>query len=125
MGTVVGTIKDAVDEMRTEGHRVGAVKMTTYRPFPAEALWEALKGAKRVAVLEKDISLGFTGAVASELRSAFYGRGGPAIGGYVVGLGGRDVGPDTIREIVEKMEGGEAPQVEFVDLRLENLEVME
>ena len=125
MGTVAGTIKDAVDEMRAEGRRVGLVKVTTYRPFPAEAFWRALKDAKRVAVIEKDISLGFTGTVASELRAAFYGRGGPAIGGYVVGLGGRDVSLDTIKEIVGKMESGEAPQVEFVDLKLENLEVVE
>lgn len=125
LGTMAGAAKDVVDEMRAGGHKVGVVKLVTYRPFPGDALWLALKGAKRVAVIERDIGLGFTGALAADLRAAFHGRKGPAIGGFIAGLGGRDVRPDTVRKIVEKAEAGEVPEAEFVDLRPENLEVVD
>jgi pyruvate ferredoxin oxidoreductase alpha subunit len=96
LGSVCGTIKDAVDQLRDEGKRVGLLKMRTVRPFPAPELRKALDGASTVAVIEKDISLGHEGTVSSDLKAAFHRHDGPVIHSFVAGLGGRDI---TIRDI--------------------------
>jgi len=100
MGSLLGTMKDVVDELREEGHRVGIVKVRTVRPFPRTELHDALSGARAVGVVEKDISLGLEGILCSEIRSAFCGAAvTPNISSFVVGLGGRDVRKGQIREI--------------------------
>ncbi|HEY5501975.1 MAG TPA: transketolase C-terminal domain-containing protein [Candidatus Anoxymicrobiaceae bacterium] len=100
MGSLLGTMKDAVDELRQEGHKVGIVKVRTVRPFPRTQLHDALSGARAVGVIEKDISLGLEGILCSEIRSAFCGAAvTPNISSFVVGLGGRDVRKEHIREI--------------------------
>lgn len=100
MGSLLGTMKDVVDELRDEGHSVGIVKVRSVRPFPRTQLHDALSGAQVVGVIEKDISLGLEGILCSELRSAFCGATTtPNISSFVVGLGGRDVTKDDIRKI--------------------------
>ena len=100
MGSLLGTMKDVVDELRDEGHKVGIVKVRTVRPFPRTELHDALSGARAVGVIEKDISLGLEGILCSEIRSAFCGAAvTPNISSFVVGLGGRDVRKNHIREI--------------------------
>jgi pyruvate ferredoxin oxidoreductase alpha subunit len=106
MGSLCGTVKDAIDEMRAAGKKVGLLKIRVYRPFPVEELAAALKGAKRVAVLDKNISLGSKGAVALEVKDALYGSGIPVLD-YIVGLGGRDIRKRDIARIVELAEKGE------------------
>jgi pyruvate ferredoxin oxidoreductase alpha subunit len=105
MGSICGTVKDAIDEMRAEGKKVGLLKIRVFRPFPAEDIAKALAGTKRVAVLDKNISLGAKGAVALEVRDAVYGSGIPVLD-YILGLGGRDVRKKDIREIVALAEKG-------------------
>jgi pyruvate ferredoxin oxidoreductase alpha subunit len=103
MGSVVGTIKDVVDELRDRGKRVGVLKMRTFRPFPKEAIYDALKDVKNIVVIEKDISLGFGGMLSNELKTAFYGQPKqPKISGFVAGLGGRDVPQQSIKTTIEK-----------------------
>ena len=100
MGSLLGTMKDVVDDLRDEGHPVGIVKVRTVRPFPRSALHDVLSWAKVVGVVEKDISLGLEGILCSEIRSAFCGEAvTPNISSFVVGLGGRDVRKKHIREI--------------------------
>jgi pyruvate ferredoxin oxidoreductase alpha subunit len=105
MGSICGTIKDAIDEMRAEGKNVGLLKVRVFRPFPGEEIRQALSKAKRVAVLDKNVSLGATGAVALEVRNALYCSGVPVLD-YILGLGGRDVRKKDIREIVTLAEKG-------------------
>ena len=62
-GSICGTVKDTIDELRAEGKKVGLLKIRVFRPFPSEDVAKALKGAQRVAVLDKNISLGAMGAV--------------------------------------------------------------
>jgi len=122
LGSLAGTVKDAVDELRQEGVRVGGLKMRLYRPFPQEALRRALGWAERVMVLDKNISLGHTGALASELRAILYGQPRqPRVAGFIVGLGGRDITTETIKGLVARVEAGECPDAEFVDLKPENI----
>jgi pyruvate ferredoxin oxidoreductase alpha subunit len=118
MGSICGTIKDAIDEMRTEGKKVGLLKIRVFRPFPAEEIAHALSGVKRVAVLDKNISLGSKGAVAIEVRDALYGSTIP-VKDYILGLGGRDVRKKDIKEIVSLVEKGVGDQ--FFGLRREVL----
>jgi pyruvate ferredoxin oxidoreductase alpha subunit len=118
MGSVCGTTKDAIDEMRAKGQKVGLLKIRVFRPFPAEELKKALSHVKRVAVLDKNISLGSKGATALEVRDALYGSGIP-VRGFVLGLGGRDVRKQDIKEIVTLAAKGEGDQ--FYGLRREVL----
>ena len=92
MGSICGTIKDAIDEMRENGVKAGLVKIRCYRPFPAADIREALAGVGTVAVLEKNVSLGsaMKGAVGPEVKDAMDGTG-TAVYSYVAGLGGRDL----------------------------------
>ena len=116
MGSVCGTIKDSIDEMRTEGKKVGLLKIRVFRPFPGEEIAKMLSHVKRVAVLDKNISLGAKGATVMEVRDALYGSSIP-VKGYVLGLGGRDVRKRDVKEIVALSEKG--PGDQFYGLRKE------
>jgi len=118
MGSVCGTIKDAVDEMRDEGKKVGLLKIRVFRPFPSAEIAQALAHIKKVAVLDKNISLGAKGATVLEVRDALYGSG-ITVKGYVLGLGGRDVRKKDIKAIVSLAEKGEGDM--FYGLRTEVL----
>ena len=125
MGSVIGTIKDAIDELRTDGKKVGLVKVRCYRPFPAEAILEAAKDAKAIAVLDKNISLGHEGALYTDVKSVLYNEGPLALG-FILGLGGRDITKNTIENIVAKAQkaiesGRVEEESEFVDLDQEVL----
>jgi pyruvate ferredoxin oxidoreductase alpha subunit len=106
MGSVCGTIKDAIDEMRAAGKKVGLLRIRVFRPFPSEEIAKALAKVKRVAVLDKNVSLGARGgATAIEVRDALYGTAIP-VKGYILGLGGRDIRRKDIKEIVALSENG-------------------
>ncbi|OPY36480.1 MAG: Pyruvate synthase subunit PorA [Methanoregula sp. PtaU1.Bin051] len=118
MGSVCGTIKDAIDEMRASGKKVGLVRIRVFRPFPSGDIAKALSKAKRVAVLDKNISLGAKGATAIEVKDAMYGKATPILN-YIIGLGGRDVRKRDIAAIVALAEKGEGDM--FYGLRKEVL----
>ena len=119
LGSVVGTIKDFVDQRREAGEKLGVLKLVAYRPFPTEDIYRALRGAKQVAVLEKAVSLGGEAPVLTELRSLFHGREGrPKISGFVLGLGGRDVRFASLEEVLKKL-AGPVTSNEYIDLKTE------
>lgn len=118
MGSLAGTVKDAIDEMREKGKKVGLLRIRCFRPFPTEEVAEALAGVKTVAVLDKNISVGSKGALALEIRDALYGKS-PKVFDYILGLGGRDVRKRDIKTIVELAEQGIGDQ--FYGLRREVL----
>lgn len=116
LGSVIGTIKDAVDDLCQEGLAVGAVKIVSYRPFPKYQLRQALGNAKRVIVIEKDLSVGKGGILSSEVKMAL--RHLPVIVETVIaGLGGRPIPKASVVRVVHKAlsdEGLEEPH--FLDL---------
>jgi len=120
LGSICGTVKDAIDEMRADGIKAGLVKIRTYRPFPAKEIAHALAGVPKVAVLEKNISLGTSmkGIVGLEVKDALTGTG-IDVYSYVVGLGGRDIRKKDIRAIAALAEKGEGNM--FYGLRTELL----
>jgi len=122
MGSMAGTIKDIVDELRAKGQKIGELRLITYRPLPKEALYETLKNAQNIVVIEKAISLGASAPIATELRSVFHGRpANPKISGFVIGLGGRDVTVDDLKVAIEKGQQ-KLTDAEFIGLR-EDLEL--
>ncbi len=117
MGSVVGTIKEVVDELRDKGKKVGVLKIRSYRPFPKKAVYDALKKVKNVIVIEKAISLGASGILYDDIKAALYGKPTqPKVSGFIAGLGGRDIPKESIVKVIEK---GESSVVEngFVDLK--------
>ena len=99
-GSVCSTIKVMIDEMREKGEKVGLVRAVTYRPFPAKKIQEAIKNASKVAVVEKDISFGIGGALYEDMKSTM--DCDTEIYDFIIGLGGRDITPDTIYDILDK-----------------------
>ncbi|MFW6206120.1 MAG: pyruvate ferredoxin oxidoreductase [Gemmatimonadota bacterium] len=111
-GTVTSTVRTVVDQRRADGENVGLVKVKMFRPFPTTPLRKLLRGARRVAVLDRNVSPGHGGIFAEEIRSALYDvplDDRPTLYGYVLGLGGRDVTPQTIDEIIERTWAVDAP----------------
>ncbi|KCZ71495.1 2-oxoacid:ferredoxin oxidoreductase, alpha subunit [Candidatus Methanoperedens nitroreducens] len=122
MGSVIGTVKDTIDMLRSEGETVGLLKVRSFRPFPAEAIRKALRNAKVVITLDKNISIGKNeGALCTEVKACLYNAGvrTPVIG-FMLGHGGRDIPVSTIMKIVNKaklVEKGIFIESEFADLR--------
>ncbi len=105
MGSMVGTAKDAVDKLRSDGRKVGLIKIRCYRPFPYEDIWETIKDAKVVAVMEANVSMGSEGAVGMDLKAKLSGKAdAPLVIDFIAGLGGREVNEGAIGEIVKKAE---------------------
>ena len=117
MGSLLGTMRDAVDELREEGLKVGLVKVRCFRPFPKEAIHDAIKGSQVVGVIEKDISLGLEGTLCSEIRAAFCGEESPEISSFIMGLGGRDITKEEIKRVARDLAANPACRVEFRGLR--------
>ncbi len=105
MGSMMGTVRHMVDELRTEGVKAGMVKLRLFRPFPVEALKKAIGKVPVLGVMEKCVSFGAPASpLMEELMTAYYHDAEkPMMANYVVGLGGRDVSPDAIREAYKSM----------------------
>jgi len=115
LGSVVGTIKDVVDEMRNEGMSVGAVKIISFRPFPMLALRAALENAKRVIVVEKAFADGLGGIVVGSVRMALRGLTTP-IYTIIAGLGGRPITKASLHRAFAEAVADEIDDPHFLDL---------
>ncbi|WP_297477195.1 MULTISPECIES: hypothetical protein [Pseudomonadota] len=115
MGSVLGTIKDTVDEMRDDGHRIGVLGITSFRPFPLHLVRAALHKARRVVVLEKSLAVGIGGILSTDVRMAMSGLHMP---GYTVvaGLGGRAITRKSLHQLFRKAEQGLLEPLTFLDL---------
>lgn len=115
MGSVLGTIKDVVDERRERGEKIGVLGITSFRPFPIDAVREALKNAKRFVNVEKAFSVGIGGIVSSHCRSAVRGMG---IDNYevIAGLGGRPITKASLDSMLDDLEADTLPAQTFLDL---------
>ena len=124
MGSSVGTAKDTVDDLRNAGEKVGLIKIRVYRPFPYQAVRDALKNIKALAVLDRAISFGtFGGPVFTDVRAMLFGNGVsfPVIN-YIYGLGGRDIDKAQIRSAFDGLKeivktGKVKKDVNFLGLR--------
>jgi pyruvate/2-oxoacid:ferredoxin oxidoreductase alpha subunit len=114
-GTMGSTAKVAVDELRKEGIKVGNLRVKVFRPFPFEIVRNIVKRAKKVAVVDRNISYGHHGMFFQEVKSAVFGQtDGIPIFGFITGLGGRDITPSTFREIAQYAQEKEKPEENIV-----------
>jgi len=107
MGSIGATVSLAVDELRAQGKSIGQLKLKLWRPFPFAEIYEALDGVDQVIVIDRALSFGGPGGpVASEIRSALYGRKKvPIVADYICGLASRDVTrQDFIRIYTEVLQ---------------------
>lgn len=103
MGSSAGTIKDVVDELRDEGEAVGLLKIRLFRPFPEEQICNALAGIPAVAVLDRAMSFGSFGPLYTEVSRSLY-HSDVDLQNYIFGLGGRDLFPEHIKSVFQKMK---------------------
>ncbi|MCC8017570.1 MAG: pyruvate ferredoxin oxidoreductase [Lachnospiraceae bacterium] len=124
IGSAAGTAKQAADELREEGEKVGVLKLRVFRPFPAEEIAQALRNCKAVAILDRCESYnGHGGPLGAEVTAGLY-RSKIYINttNYIYGLGGRDFTTDEAKEVFAAMEesvatGKEIEQYQYIGLR--------
>jgi pyruvate ferredoxin oxidoreductase alpha subunit len=117
MGSVNGTIKDVIDEMRASGARVGLVTLVTFRPLPIAALRNVLGGVQHIVVLEKSLAVGMGGPFANDLASALRNLvTGPNIHSAIAGLGGRPITKASLHRLFREALDGGWEGTHFLDL---------
>ena len=106
IGSAAGTAKDAIDQLRDQGEKVGLLKIRLYRPFPGEAIAEALKNVKAVAVMDRAEGYSNQGGPlgADVMASLFRARSQALAVNYIYGLGGRDVRVEHIEEVFADLQ---------------------
>lgn len=115
LGSVNGTIQETVDELRAQGVAIGSVSICSYRPFPLAALRDAVRGARRLVVVEKDLAVGIGGILAMDVRKAIAGLSAPVYT-VIAGLGGRPIMRDSLRPLFERAAADLLEPVTFLDL---------
>jgi pyruvate/2-oxoacid:ferredoxin oxidoreductase alpha subunit len=111
--TVARTARVAVDRARDEGLKAGVLRVRRFRPFPAAILREHLARARKIAVVDRNVSLGGEGIFATEVKAALYGAGHrPPVHTFIAGLGGQDIRVETLMTILETTARAERPNLE-------------
>jgi pyruvate ferredoxin oxidoreductase alpha subunit len=115
LGSVIGTLKDTIDDMRAAGVKIGVLGIQSFRPFPLAAVRAALQGAKNVVVLEKSFCVGLGGVVSTDVRLALSGL---QLHGYTVvaGLGGRAITKASLQRTLSEAVAGTLQPLTFMDL---------
>jgi len=118
-GTVTSTSRMVIRKLNEEGWSVAGLKIKRFRPFPSEEIYRAIKGAKKLAVIDRNLSAGVGGIFAQELRAALYPKEErPQVFGFVSGLGGRDIIPELIEEAIQYTVEHDRPEEEILWLGL-------
>jgi pyruvate ferredoxin oxidoreductase alpha subunit len=115
LGSVLGTIKDTVDDLREAGHKVGVLGITSFRPFPIAAIRDATAHAKRIVVIEKCFAVGIGGIVTRDVRSAVQSRP-QAVYAVVAGLGGRAITKASVQGLLLDAMADRLELLTFLDL---------
>ncbi|MDP6882827.1 MAG: hypothetical protein QF830_01705 [Rhodospirillales bacterium] len=118
MGSVIGTMKGVLADMRADGVSIGGLTIRSFRPFPRDALREALKDAKRVIVFEKSLAVGMGGILAMNLRMAL--QDFPIkVDSVIGGLGGRPITRVNLRRMFDKGVSDQLEEPHFHDIHME------
>ncbi|HHE40504.1 MAG TPA: pyruvate ferredoxin oxidoreductase, partial [Candidatus Cloacimonetes bacterium] len=108
-GTIAETTNVAVDELREEGKKVGNLRIRVIRPYPKKEILEVIKGVKKLAVIDRNISPGYSGIFSQELKSALYNEVNIPVRSYIAGLGGRDVKIQDIKDMANDALKNDSP----------------
>jgi pyruvate ferredoxin oxidoreductase alpha subunit len=124
-GTVTSTARTVIDDRRERGEKIGLLKMRLFRPFPIDEVRNALGKAKKVVVIDRNIGFSIGGIFAQEIKAAMWNtRTDLPIFGFITGIGGRDVTPPVINEIVDQANSLDYPEQEtyWIGVRDEELQ---
>jgi pyruvate ferredoxin oxidoreductase alpha subunit len=117
MGSINGTIKDTIDEMRDDGFSIGLVTLVSFRPFPTMALRELLAGRKNVVVIEKSFAVGMGGQLANNVDLALRNTpNAPHVYSVIAGLGGRPITRASLHRVFRRAEAQPWEGPHFLDL---------
>ena len=103
-GSVAGTVRVVVNELRAEGKKVGMIKLRSFRPFPKEYFASLGNRFKALGVTDKSISFGYDGTIYGDVKSSMYGTSETKLANFICGLGGRDVSKPMIEEMFKVLE---------------------
>jgi len=115
LGSVLGTVKDTVDEMRDRGAKIGVLGITCFRPWPSAAVRTALGKACRVVVLEKSLAVGLGGIVSTNVRTCYSGNP-DCVHTVIAGLGGRAITRASLSRMLDTALEGKLEALTFLDL---------
>jgi pyruvate ferredoxin oxidoreductase alpha subunit len=106
MGSAAGTAKEAVDNLRNRGQKVGLLKINLFRPFSHQKVAAALKNVKSIAVLDRSQSIGTFPPLYMEVLNSLYlaGRQELKVRSYIYGLGGRDIFQKDIEKVFKELK---------------------
>lgn len=127
LGSMSGTAKYVIDQLRAQGRKAGALKVVSFRPFPYQKVREALENTRKIAVIDRTAGLGGQGApLWMETAAAMKDSGKPVIN-YIAGLGGRDISMYTIENIFADLAENNGSSPVWIDLKenAENLRQVE
>ena len=114
-GSMAGTCRQLIEDLRAKGTKAGMLKIKLFRPFPGGAVNRVLGAVPKVAVVDRNCSLGAGGIFAQEIRSGLCNlKERPAVHSYVAGLGGRDVSLAVLERICRQTLETDAPQQDSV-----------
>lgn len=121
-GSIMGTARMVQKAYREQGKKVGLIKLRYLRPFPTEVLAAALKHAKVVGVIDKNISFGYEGTIYTNVNSAILQSGlSPEVLNFICGLGGRDVTKENLNQMFDAMlralEGEKQERIQYLNVR--------
>jgi pyruvate/2-oxoacid:ferredoxin oxidoreductase alpha subunit len=121
-GTVTSTCRQVVDDLRSQGEKVGLLKVKLFRPFPVDLIRQNLTSAKKIAVIDRNFSFGASGIFAQEIRAALCNTPErPLVFGYIAGIGGRDVTTDVLEDIYWDTKNNEVPEKESIWMGLQEV----
>ena len=117
-GTIASTAQDVIDSLRDAGESVGLARVRVFRPFPEDELRSIAENAKQIGVIDRNISFGHEGIFFTETKAALYNMPNPPrTCGFIAGLGGRDVTPADIEEMIHLTASGQAGEVTWFKLK--------
>jgi pyruvate ferredoxin oxidoreductase alpha subunit len=121
-GSVTGTARIVVDKLKNQGLKVGLVKLRFYRPFPAEYFKKLSARVKAIGIIDRDLSFGYEGAVASDIKAALLSSGVcPKVINYIAGIAGRDITKEHLEGMYQKLfnriKGQDEPELQFIGMR--------
>jgi pyruvate/2-oxoacid:ferredoxin oxidoreductase alpha subunit len=118
-GTVTSTSRMVIPKLIGKGVSVAGIKIKRFRPFPSKEIYEEMKGSKKLAVIDRNLSAGVGGIFAQELRASLYSKEErPQVFGFISGLGGRDITPELIEEAIRYTVEHPRPEEEILWLGL-------
>ncbi len=114
--TIASTAKASIDSLRAKGINIGLLRLRVFRPFPVKDVVRVLLNKKKAIVIDRNISYGKSGIFFDEIKGAFYNIEGdkPKIFGYIAGLGGRDVTPEAISDMVDDAMRKDKPEKDII-----------